>query len=111
MEHINRIEIQGVVRALRINAFYDRINMLDGKRVANFKVVTKCTTTSPWGKLSTETMWHNVVAWEGQCDISGLEKDCNVRVVGRLRATPYTDANGNEKDYYEVVASEVSVLR
>jgi single-stranded DNA-binding protein len=102
MEYINRIELQGEIGAIRVQEVGDLY-------VANFSLVTefvhKCNIV--------ETCWHNIVAWETSMlfDPSLLKKGDQVRVVGRLRTTKYTSASGEEKMFYEVVASSVTTVK
>lgn len=102
MEYINRIELQGEIGAIRVQEVQDML-------VANFALVTefvhKCNIV--------ETSWHNIVAWESSMlfDPSVLKKGDKVRVVGRLRTSKYTSANGEEKMFYEVVASLVTTVK
>lgn len=105
MEHINRIEIQGKVGTIRINNVFDQ-------PVANMSVATEHIYKNREGYVISEITWHNVVVWgeKTTADLTKVEKGTNVRVVGRLRQTKYTDAKGNEKVYYEVIASEFSIV-
>ena len=105
MEHINKIEIQGKVGTIRINNVF-------GQSVANMSVATEHTYKNQEGYAISEATWHNVVVWgeHTTADLTKVEKGTNVRVVGRLRQTKYTDAKGNEKVYYEILASELSIV-
>ena len=47
---------------------------------------------------------------DGLWDCPEISKGSQVHVIGRLRATRYADANGNPQTFYEVMASEVTVL-
>ena len=99
---INRIELQGEVGAIRVQE-------VNGLYVANFSLATEF--LSKVGAIAVcETTGHNVVAWETAIipDPYLLKKGDKVRVVGRLRTQKYTSAEGQEKLYYEVVASMVS---
>lgn len=102
MEYINRIELQGEIGAIRVQE-------VNGLYVANFSLATEFV-SKMGGNIVCETTWHNVVAWETAIvpDPYLLKKGDTVRVVGRLRTTKYTGADGNEKLYYEVFASMVS---
>lgn len=105
MEHLNRIELQGVVGTIRLNT-------IQGMQVANFSLATDYLSKNNAGATICETCWHNVCAWEGEniCDLSQIEKGSKVRVVGRMRSSRYTGADGCEKTFYEVLASEVSTI-
>ena len=104
MEHINRIELQGIVGTVRNNEY-------NGAKVANFSLVTEVLFKTREG-ASAETTWINIVAWEGKDnpEVYKISKGMPVNVVGRLRSTRATGADGVEKTYYEVLASRVRIL-
>ena len=105
MEHINRIELKGRVGMVRNNTHNDN-------KVANFTMVTELLYKNRSGEALSETTWFNVVAWEGK-DITGIdkiEKGMAVHVVGRMRTVKYTNADGIEKQFYEVLASRLKIV-
>lgn len=106
IEHINRIELQGHVGTVRTNEH-------NGSRVANFTLATELLYKSREGVAVSETTWHNVVAWDGNQmpDLDRIVKGVPVNVTGRLRINRYTSADGVEKQYYEVLANRVRILR
>ena len=105
MEHINRIELQGLVGNVRSNEH-------NGTRVANFSLATDILYKTREGAAS-ETTWHNIVAWESKDipDVHKITKGMPVYVMGRLRTTKVTGIDGTEKTYYEVLANKVKILR
>lgn len=105
MEHINKIEIQGVVGAVRIQTIYDQ-------QVANMSVMTQEVYKNKEDMIIAETTWHNIVVWQDKSstDLSKVEKGSKVRAVGRLKQQKYTDANGMNKAYYEILASEFRII-
>ena len=105
IEHINRIELQGHVGTVRFNEY-------NGSKVVNFSLATELLYKSREGATS-ETTWHNVVAWESKerPDLERLAKGVPVNVKGRLRISRYTSADGTEKQYYEVLAGKVTLLQ
>lgn len=105
MEHLNRVELQGTVGAVRYNEVF-------GSGVANFSLATEHNYTNGTDTI-VETTWFNVVAWSGKNidDLSKVVKGCNVRVVGRFRTNKYTNIQGEEKVHYEVLAQELKVLK
>ena len=106
MEHINRIELQGRVGNVRTNEY-------NGGRVANFSLVTELLYKNKEGAPISETTWHNIVSWEGKDtpSVSEITKGTPVYVSGRLRSVKYTNAEGTEKHFYEVLASKVKILK
>lgn len=105
MNHINRIELQGRIGIIRTNIVGDSM-------VANFSLVTEFLYKTRDGGAVNETTWHHVTAWEGKemPDLSTLAKGTPVNVTGRMRTFRYTNAEGVEKQSYEVFASKVRVL-
>lgn len=105
METINRIEVQGRVGTIRTNS-------VNGRTVANFSVATDHLYKSRDGNATSETTWHNIVAWSGKemPDLSCINKGTPVNVVGRLRSTRYTASDGTEKQVYELIAARVRIL-
>ncbi len=99
MEQLNRIELKGTVGSVYVKDFKET-------KVTNFSIATNYVYTSKDGIPVIETTWHRVVAW----DCPELSKGSKVHVIGRLRAQRFTDANGNPQTFYEVMASEVTVL-
>lgn len=99
MEYINKIELQGIVGATRSN-------VIGTSSVQNFSLMTEYMFEKSDKSIVCEATWHSVVAWNSQA----VNKGDKVRVVGRLRQQKYTAADGTERVYYEVVASELKVI-
>ena len=105
MEHINRIELQGNVGTVRASEH-------NGSKVVNFTMVTDFLYKTRDGGAANDGMWHNIVAWNGNDmpDLDLIVKGAAVNVIGRLRISRYTSAEGVEKQFYEVMASKVRIL-
>lgn len=105
MDHINRIELKGRVGTVRSNTHNDN-------KVANFTLVTEFLYKTRTGEVLSETTWFNVVAWEGKdiTDIERITKGAAVHLAGRMRTTKYTNADGVEKQFYEVLASRLRIV-
>lgn len=106
IEHINKIELQGHIGTVRANEY-------NGSKVVNFTMVTDFIYKSREGGVTSESTWHNVVAWENSQmpDLEKIVKGMPVNVTGRLRTNRYTSADGVEKQYYEVLANKIRLLR
>ena len=106
MEHINRVEIRGNVGMVRLNEH-------NGKKVANISVATELLYKSREGIAVSEKTWHNVVAWSGKdiADLETITKGTPIHVVGRIKTSRYTSADGTEKFFYEVAASRLMIVR
>jgi single-strand DNA-binding protein len=106
MDHINRIELQGRVGNVRTNEH-------NGTRVANFSLATDLLYRTKDGNAVSETTWHNIVAWDSNQmpDLDMIVKGAPINVIGRLRISRYTSADGTEKQYHEVLANRIRFLK
>ena len=105
MEHINRIELKGRVGTVRSNIHND-------SRVVNFTMVTDFLYKNRNGEPISEATWFNIVAWEGKDvrDLEKVEKGACVHISGRMRTTRYTNSEGVEKQFYEVLATKLRII-
>ena len=106
MQYINKIEIKGRIGMVRSQEIH-------GKKVANFSVVTEFLCKLPDGTMCSEATWHQTVAWEGKSidpKIFSAFKGNAVHIVGRVRQNKYTAADGTDRIFQEIIASEVKLL-
>lgn len=105
MEHLNRIELRGRVGTVRTNE-------VNGNKVANFSLVSEYLYKTRDGVAVSETTWFNITAWKNKDmpELERIEKGMPVYVSGRMRTARYTNAEGIEKQYYEVLAGKVRLL-
>lgn len=96
MEHLNRVELRGVVGSVRKTK-------LSECTVTRFTVATNYVYKAADGTIVDETTWHTVINWNG----IEIEKGDKVEVVGRIRCNRFTTESGEEKLLYEITASEV----
>ena len=84
-----------------------------GKKVAKFTLATNDAYKNSDGQKIEETMWHNIVAWNGLADRASkyLKKGNEVVVNGRLVYRTYDDKNGVTKYITEIVLNEILLLR
>ena len=106
MEHINRIELLGRVGNIRTNEY-------NGSKVANFSLITDLMYKNKEGAPISEATWHNIVYWESRdnANVEDITKGAPVYIAGRLRSVKYTNAEGSEKTFYEVLASKVRIVK
>ena len=108
MESLNRIELIGRVGYVNRN----KIGSLEN---VTFSVATTYEYKAEDNAPVIETTWHKVTAWRGDKitdeTLDAIHEWAEVKVVGRLRAIRYTDAEGNERSTYEVLAHEVEVVK
>lgn len=99
MDYINKIELLGVVGATQSN-------VIGTSSVQNFSLMTEYMFENSDKSIVCEATWHSIVAWNSKA----VNKGDYVRVIGRLRQKKYTAADGTERVYCEVVASELKVI-
>ena len=105
MEFLNRIELKGIVGRCSIATCGD-------KKIANFSLVTEHASRTIDGQAVIDTMWHNISAsqYRSSVDIETIDRGDKLHVIGRLRCTRYTDAEGNERSSISVIASKVEKI-
>ena len=105
MEHLNRIELRGIIGSVYVKEF-------GNAKSANFSVATEYCFTSQDGCAVIETTWHRVIAWEGERirDLDKLKKGERVHVIGRIRTQKYIAADGTERTVFEIIASKVETM-
>lgn len=102
---INKIELRG-------NVGQDaRISQVGDNTVVRFNMATNETFKDRSGALKEETTWHTVTAWNGRGmpDFGQIKKGVCVSVLGRVKISKYTNAEGEEKQFYEVLASRIVI--
>ena len=85
----------------------------NGKKVTKFTLATNDDYKNGDGQKVNETIWHNIVAWNGLADIAGkyLKKGHQVAVEGRIVYRNYEDKKGVTKYITEIVLNEMMMLR
>jgi single-strand DNA-binding protein len=101
MDYLNKIELRGNV------GNEPREKMVGNMKVVNFSLATIYSYNKKNGESVQETTWHNVTVWG---DFS-IKKGDIIEVIGRIRNRKYTDQNGVEKNFSEVLAQEVKILK
>ena len=104
MEHLNKVEIRGIVGGVYVKE-------IRNAKVANFSVATEYCYTAQDGCAVIETTWHRVVAWEGENinNLDQLQKGSGVHVIGRIRTQKYMAADGTERTVFEVIANKIEI--
>ncbi len=104
---LNRVELRG-----RIGQD-PRIARVGDSSVARFSVATSEIYKDRNGELKEEITWHNVSAWQGRniADFNGLRKGVPVSVVGRIRNVKYTSTEGEERQFTEIQANKLSIMK
>lgn len=102
---INRIELRGNVGTA------PRINEVGENKVIRFSMATNERFKDRNGVLKEETTWHNIVAWSGKGmpDFNDIQKGKCVSVMGRVRNVKYTNSEGEDKYFNEVLANRLNI--
>ena len=106
IEHINRIEILGVIGNIRLTNVGDT-------RLVSFTMATNYAFRDKEGRPVIETTWHNVRALEGEHirDLDRIERGSTVHVIGRLQMQRYVSAEGAERVSVTVLAHRLDILQ
>ena len=96
MEHINRIEVAGVVSDAPILR-----HTQSGKSVCNINVYTE----TVGGKCKE---WHKCVGWEGLAEgLSAYPQGSFIKLVGSKNSRSYTSRDGQKKYVTEINVTEI----
>ncbi len=104
MDHLNRFEVNGRVGNIR----HAEVN---GSKVTNFSIVSEYLYKTRDGAVM-ETTWFNVTAWHNRemNNLENLAKGTPVHVSGRIRSSKYTNSDGVDRHFYEIMATRVDFL-
>lgn len=103
MNTVNRVQLTG-------NLGGDpEIKNFENSKLAKFSIATKEEYTTRSGEKSSDTQWHNIVAWGKVAERieAELKKGSFVSIEGRLVTRNYVDKTGQKKYITEVVANEI----
>ena len=84
-----------------------------GKAITKFTMaVTRRMKDRESGERREETQWFNVVAWDQLAETinSYLHKGSKTYIEGRMTSRKYTDKEGQERTFWEVVAENMEML-
>jgi single-strand DNA-binding protein len=90
------------------------IKTLDsGKKVAHFTLATNDSYKNADGTKVEDTIWHNIVAWNGTAEVASkfLKKGKEVCIEGRISYRTYTDKTGVVKNVTEIIVIDLLLLR
>jgi single-strand DNA-binding protein len=84
----------------------------DGTAKTTFTVAVSRVWNTPDGERKEETEWFNVVTWRKLAETCGnyVHKGQKVYVEGRLQTRKWTDPQGNERRFVDLVANQVVFL-
>jgi single-strand DNA-binding protein len=83
-----------------------------GKRVAELSIATNSSYKDKKGDKVKTTQWHKLVAWGPAADYAErfLHKGSFLGVLGRINYRQFTDGEGKERYFTEVVVEEFKNL-
>jgi single-strand DNA-binding protein len=84
----------------------------DGTPTTKFSVAVSRVWNTPEGERKEETEWFNVVTWRKLAETCGnyVYKGQKVYVEGRLQTRKWTDPQGVEKRFVDLIANQVVFL-
>ena len=100
----NYVRLEGNV------GFTPRVTPLEsGTTVMRLSIATNDRYKNRAGEFVDETVWHNIVAWEGNGmpDFNQIHTGAPLTVIGKIKPVQYTTKAGIEKMTYEIVASQI----
>lgn len=107
MEELNRVELKGRIGAVRLTK-------LSETSVARLSVATNYAYMDSNNNPVIECTWHSVVVWEGKAasreTLESLAKGDAVHIIGRIRNQRYTDSEGCDKVFPEVLAHQIEKI-
>ena len=105
MEQICKLELAGVVCRSTITPVGD-------SKVARFSLATNYTYNGKDGGIIIDTTWFSCTAWEGENmpDLNQIQKGSKVHLIGRVRMQRYTDADGIDRQIWEVICSSLEIV-
>ena len=83
-----------------------------GKKLAKLTLATNETYKNDKGEKTTETQWHNIIAWGKTAETieKFVAKGKEIAIQGKLTHRSYDDKNGDKKYFTEVVVSDLLLL-
>lgn len=107
MESLNKIELRGHIGNIRFP-------QNGSTSMANIFLATTFYTPikdNP-GTAKMETTWFTIVAFQNDRfpKLTELKKGQNLYAVGRMRQRTYVNSAGEEKEVYEVLASQLEIV-
>lgn len=84
----------------------------NGRAVAQFSIATTEKYKDKAGNPTTNTEWHNIVAWSPLAEIAEkyLKKGNQVYIEGKIASREYTDKEGILRRTTEIVAREMNLV-
>ena len=83
-----------------------------GAHVSRFSLATNESYKDKLGEWQTSTEWHNVILWREQAERAAqqIKKGSTVYIEGKISYRKYTDKDGVEKTFTDIVANTFRLL-
>ena len=83
-----------------------------GKKIAKFSLATNETHKNAKGEKTTQTQWHNIVAWGNTANYieKFIKKGTEVAIEGKLSNRNYTDKTGVKRYITEIIVTEIMII-
>lgn len=105
MEQLNKVQLKGFVGNVHKTQVGEKTSFV------RFSVATDYSYIDRQGNAIVETTWHQCVAWgDTISDAEKLKRGDNVDLSGRIRAQKYIDADGNDRQVYEIYVQYLKIL-
>lgn len=106
MEHLNQVTLCGVVGSVRHSVIAPDYTYI------SFSLATERMYKDAEKNIISETIWHQVLTIaKGDSElIDGIPKGRGVYVEGYIRYQKYTDANGIDKVFCQIVAEATRLI-
>lgn len=103
-ESLNIVKLRGYIGNIKITDFSH------GRKVARLSLATNRMYKASGGSTVEETTWHSIVIWGNSGNqklLETLKKGDLIYVEGYLRNQRYTNSDGEEKYFTEIVAIKI----
>lgn len=84
----------------------------DNRKVARLRIATNEVRFTKTGEKTTETQWHNLIAWGGLAEVCEkyLTKGQEIAIEGKLSYRIYTDKENNKQFITEITVNELMMI-
>ena len=103
----NQVQLIG-----RLGAKPEMINLESGNSLAKMSLATKEVYKNNKGEKVIDTQWHRLIAWGKLAENMNtyLEKGQEVAISGKITYKSYTNKEGKNVNYTEIVANEFMMI-
>ena len=105
---INRVQLIGNIGSTPVLQ-----QTSNGKVYSKISLATNSTYVDKEGNKIKETQWHPIVVWGKKAEIAEkyITKGQEICIDGKLNYRTYEDNNGDTKNVFEIIATEILLLK